>query len=138
MTDNIEGSKLELMREELLRYLSEQVEVSDDWMRRTHPAKIVAMLKHMDFPLLLKTNVPLQVLGIQPHSEIFFSPQTDLSDLLGQYRPQGNDFVWHDQPLLSRVKQGGVVALIDLNMAPQQVVEGVNSLFDHRGALFVV
>lgn len=27
---------------------------------------------------------------------------------------------------------------MDLNLAPQQVVEGVNSLFDHRGAIFVV
>ena len=36
------------------------------------------------------------------------------------------------------MKQGGTVALVDLNMAQQQVVEGVNSLFDHRGSLFVV
>lgn len=57
---------------------------------------------------------------------------------MGQYRPQGNDFVWHDQPLLKCVKEGGVLALVDLNMAQQQVVEGVNSLFDHRGSLFVV
>jgi midasin len=30
------------------------------------------------------------------------------------------------------------VALVDLNMAQQQVIEGINSLFDHRGSLFVV
>lgn len=36
------------------------------------------------------------------------------------------------------MKEGGVVALIDLNMAQQQVIEGINSLFDHRGSLFVV
>ena len=88
--------------------------------------------------MLVKTDIPLQVLGINPDSEIFFSPQTDLSDLLGQYRPHGNDFVWHDEPLLRCVKEGGIAALIDLNMAQQQVIEGVNSLFDHRGSLFVV
>jgi len=92
----------------------------------------------MNFPLLLKTDIPIEVLGIRPTEQIFFSPQTDLSDLLGQYRPQGNDFVWHDEPLLKCVKEGGVVELIDLNMAQQQVIEGINSLFDHRGSIFVV
>ena len=76
----------------------------------------------MNFPLLIKTNTPLSVLGIETQSDIFFSPQTDLSDLLGQYRPQGKDFVWHDQPLLQRVKEGGIAALVDLNMAQQQVI----------------
>lgn len=138
MTDNVEGRKLEDMKEELLEYLRKQIEVRGEWMDNTRPEDIVTLLKTMNFPLLIKTDVSVQVLGIQPDSEIFFSPQTDLSDLLGQYRPHGNDFVWHDQPLLKRVKEGGVVALIDLNMAQQQVVEGVNSLFDHRGCLFVV
>ena len=40
--------------------------------------------------------------------------------------------------MLKSVKEGGVVALVDLNTAQQQVIEGVNSLFDHRGSLFVV
>jgi midasin (ATPase involved in ribosome maturation) len=57
---------------------------------------------------------------------------------LGQYRPQGSDFVWRDEALLRCVKNGGVIALVDLNMAQQQVIEGINSLFDHRGSLFVV
>ncbi len=58
--------------------------------------------------------------------------------MLGQYRPVGSDFVWRDEALLRCVKGGGVVALVDLNMAQQQVIEGINSLFDHRGSLFVV
>ena len=57
---------------------------------------------------------------------------------MGQYRPHGNDFVWHDEALLRCVKNGGVIGLVDLNMAQQQVIEGINSLFDHRGSLFVV
>ncbi len=27
---------------------------------------------------------------------------------------------------------------MDLNLAQQQVIEGINSLFDYRGAIFVV
>lgn len=92
------------MKEELLSYLKTQINVQEEWIRQTHPENIVALLKNMNFPLLIKTDVPIQVLGLQPESEIFFSPQTDLSDLLGQYRPHGNDFIWHDQPLLKRVK----------------------------------
>jgi hypothetical protein len=138
MTDSIQGSQLALMKQELLNFLQQQVALNPEWIRKTTPEHIVGLLKEMDFPLLLKTDLPLQVLGILPDSELFFSPQTDLSDLLGQYRPRGQDFVWQDQPLLRCVKEGGVVALVDLNTAQQQVVEGVNSLFDHRGSLFVV
>ena len=76
----------------------------------------------MSFPLLVRSDVPLDVLGIHSDTSIFFSPQTDLSDLLGQYRPHGNEFVRHDEALLQRVKEGGVVALVDLNMAQQQVI----------------
>lgn len=107
-------------------------------MERSKPEYIIPLIKNMGFPLLIKINTPIEVLGLSPTEQIFFSPQTDLSDLLGQYRPHGNDFVWHDESLLRCVKNGGVVALVDLNMAQQQVIEGINSLFDHRGSLFVV
>ena len=40
--------------------------------------------------------------------------------------------------MLERVKKGGNLALMDLNLAQQPVIEGINSLFDHRGSLFVV
>jgi midasin len=36
------------------------------------------------------------------------------------------------------VKGGGTIALVDLNLAQQQVVEGINSLFDYRGSIYVV
>lgn len=76
----------------------------------------------MNFPLLIRSDIPLEVLGIKTNAEIFFSPQTDLSDLLGQFRPHGNEFIWHDETLLKSVKEGGVVALVDLNTAQQQVI----------------
>lgn len=69
---------------------------------------------------------------------IFFSPYTELSDLLGQFHPQGSDFVWDDATLLKSVKKDSTLALYDLNLAQQPVIEGINSLFDHRGSIFVV
>ena len=112
--------------------------MQEGWMERTNPENIIEVIKNMNFPILIKTDIPLPVLNIHPQEQIFFSPQTDLSDMLGQYRPHGNDFVWHDEPLLHCIKTGGIVALVDLNLAQQQVIEGINSLFDHRGSLFVV
>ena len=58
--------------------------------------------------------------------------------MLGQFRPEGTDFVWQDETLLSSVKKGERLALMDLNLAQQPVIEGINSLFDHRGSIFVV
>lgn len=87
MTDSVEGGKLSAMRDELMKYLQEQISVEEEWIRQAKPEYLVSLLKDMSFPLLIKTDVPIEVLGIKPHSEIFFSPQTDLSDLLGQYRP---------------------------------------------------
>jgi hypothetical protein len=41
----------------------------------------------MDFPLMIKTDLPLELIGLKPDSRIFFSAHTDLSDLLGQFQP---------------------------------------------------
>jgi midasin len=58
--------------------------------------------------------------------------------LLGQFQPVDKGFVWKDQQLLKNIRNGGRTALIDLNLAQQQVIEGINSLFDYRGSIFVV
>ena len=47
------------MREELLSFLKKQIEVKQEWLLHVQPSKIVALLKTMNFPLLLKTDVPL-------------------------------------------------------------------------------
>jgi midasin len=96
------------------------------------------ILKTLAFPLLITTDLPLKLLGIEFSRRIFFNPQTELSDLLGQYRPEGKNFRWIDGELLTAVKEGGTIALADLNLAQQQVVEGINSLFDYRGSIYVV
>jgi hypothetical protein len=48
---------------------------------------VIQILKEMDFPLMIKTDLPLELLGLQPDARIFFSAHTDLSDLLGQFQP---------------------------------------------------
>jgi midasin len=58
--------------------------------------------------------------------------------LLGQFRPQGCNFKWEDETLLKTIKNGESIALMDLNLAQQTVIEGINSLFDYRGSIFVV
>ncbi len=58
--------------------------------------------------------------------------------MLGQFQPVDKGFVWKDQQLLKNIRNGGRTALIDLNLAQQQVIEGINSLFDYRGSIFVV
>ena len=100
-----------------------------------HPLPILLQL---NFPILILTELPFKLIPIPFHKRIFFNVHTELSDILGQYRPEGNVFRWHDGPLLSAVKEGQTVALVDLNLAQQQVVEGINSLFDYRGNIFVV
>lgn len=54
------------MKEQLLDYLKNQVDAKEEWIRNTQPENIVDLLKDMNFPLLIKTDVPIQVLGIKP------------------------------------------------------------------------
>jgi hypothetical protein len=59
MTDNIEGNKLENMKEELLLFLQGQIEVKREWVERTRPEYIIPLIKDMNFPLLIKINTPI-------------------------------------------------------------------------------
>jgi hypothetical protein len=51
-----------------MEYVKGQVEVKEEWVRQAKPEYLVSLLKNMSFPLLIKTDVPIQVLGINPHS----------------------------------------------------------------------
>ena len=84
-------------------------------------------------------------------TRINLSEQTDLSDLLGADLPVSSPpeeeeeeeegegggshpaFAWQDGPLLSALRDGHWVLLDELNLASQAVLEGLNSLLDHRG-----
>lgn len=79
---------------------------------------------------------------------------TDLADLFGTDLPAtdpdenfgGNaksvealgSFVWRDGPLLAALKAPNTWILLDeLNLAPQSVLEGLNAVLDHRGAVYI-
>jgi midasin len=67
------------------------------------------------------------------------SEQTDLIDLLGSDVPVGNSslFEWADGLLLRAMKEGAWFMLDELNLASQSVLEGLNSILDHRGSIYI-
>ncbi|KAJ4774203.1 Midasin [Rhynchospora pubera] len=72
---------------------------------------------------------------------INLSEQTDMMDLLGSDLPvqgeNGMEFSWSDGILLQALKRGSWVLLDELNLAPQSVLEGLNSILDHRAEVFI-
>ena len=80
---------------------------------------------------------------------INLSEQTDMADLLGSDLPvpveeqtldeSGNavQFRWSDGVLLSGIKSGAWILLDELNLASQQVLEGLNSCLDHRATVYI-
>ena len=79
-------------------------------------------------------------------TRINLSEQTDIADLLGSDMPAPsskesddcmNQFVWCDGPLMRALHQGQWVILDELNLASQSVLEGLNSLLDHRAEVYI-
>ncbi|KAK9498535.1 hypothetical protein O3M35_003146 [Rhynocoris fuscipes] len=74
-------------------------------------------------------------------TRINLSEQTDISDLFGADLPvegaTGGTFAWRDGPFLKALKEGHWILLDELNLASQSVVEGLNSVLDHRGEIFI-
>ena len=74
---------------------------------------------------------------------INFSEETEIADLIGSERPFFDDtaktikFEWIDGILLKAIKAKSWILLDELNLAQQAVIEGLNSLFDHRKSIFV-
>ncbi|KAJ3293693.1 AAA ATPase midasin [Borealophlyctis nickersoniae] len=72
---------------------------------------------------------------------INLSEQTDLMDLFGSDLPveggSGGEFAWRDGPFLKAMQEGSWVLLDELNLASQQVLEGLNACLDHRAAVYV-
>lgn len=72
---------------------------------------------------------------------------TDLSDLFGTDLPAEDtdldanntgSFVWKDGPLLAALKSENTWILLDeLNLAPQNVLEGLNAVLDHRREVYI-
>lgn len=72
-------------------------------------------------------------------TRINLSEHTDVMDLFGSDLPcaDGGLFGWSDGALVKALKNGEWVLLDELNLAPQTVLEGLNSLLDHRRDIYV-
>eukprot|EP00727_Mastigamoeba_balamuthi_P013922 m51a1_g9152 hypothetical protein (5493) ;mRNA; r:105121-123237 len=76
-------------------------------------------------------------------TRINLGEQTDMSDLLGADLPaegtgaRAGEFSWRDGALLAALRAGEWVLLDELNLAPQTVLEGLNSVLDHRAEIFI-
>jgi len=77
----------------------------------------------------------------QTLSRINLSDQTDLIDLFGSDLPvEGGapgQFAWKDAEFLRALQEGYWVLLDEMNLAPQAVLEGLNSVLDHRGTVYI-
>ena len=103
----------------------------------------------LDKPLLLEgspgVGKPSLVVSLDKMSgyelvRINISEQTDLIDLLGSDLPVENgigEFAWKDGPFLQALQLGKWVLLDELNLASQQVLEGLNACFDHRASIYI-
>jgi midasin len=74
-----------------------------------------------------------------PLYRVNLSEQTDLIDLLGSDVPSDTSsaFKWADGVLIKAMKEGAWLLLDELNMASQTVLEGLNSILDHRGSIYL-
>lgn len=77
----------------------------------------------------------------QEFVRINLSDQTDLADLFGSDMPVDGgapgQFAWRDAPFLTALRSGHWVLLDEMNLAPQPVLEGLNSCLDHRGEAYI-
>jgi midasin len=76
-----------------------------------------------------------------PLHRINLSDQTDIMDLFGCDLPveggKPGEFVWKDAEFLRALQNGHWVLLDEMNLASQAVLEGLNAVLDHRGAVYI-
>lgn len=74
----------------------------------------------------------------QPVLRINLSAQTDASELIGQFQPQpGGGFAWMAGAALRAVQEGFWLVLDEVNLAPPQILERLNSLLELPPSLTV-
>eukprot|EP00898_Chlorokybus_atmophyticus_P007316 jgi/Chlat1/7586/Chrsp63S07074 len=118
----------------------------------TTAANAMRLLRAMQLPkpVLLegdpgvgKTSLVSAIAAASGHRlvRINLSEQTDMMDLLGSDLPvdggKGGEFWWSDGVFLQALKAGDWVLLDELNLASQSVLEGLNSVLDHRAEVFI-
>lgn len=74
--------------------------------------------------------------------QVTLCEQTDIVDLLGSDVPEEKEvgemtFTWQNGILLEAIQKGHWLVINDLNLASQSVLEGLNSILDHRGSVFI-
>ncbi|MFH1878823.1 MAG: AAA family ATPase, partial [Candidatus Omnitrophota bacterium] len=69
---------------------------------------------------------------------INLSGQTEKTDFIGGYHPdEAGRFVWRDGLLIEAMKKGQWFVIDEINLAPSQIIERINSLLDDDGFLVV-
>lgn len=76
------------------------------------------------------------MLGI-PFARINLSEQTEMSDLVGAYLPVGPSITFVESEMVEYIKKGHWIILDEINLCTQSMVEGLNSMLDHRGEIRV-
>ena len=89
-----------------------------------------------------KTSIVVNLANLlgQDFVRINLSEQSDISELFGSDLPvegKAGYFEWKDGPLLAALKAGKWIILDELNLANQSVLEGLNSILDHRGKIYI-
>ncbi|KAM0680844.1 hypothetical protein GINT2_001118 [Glugoides intestinalis] len=72
-----------------------------------------------------------------PVLRINLSEQTEMSDLLGSYVPRGDTIFFAESEMVKHLRDGHWVILDEINLCTQSVIEGLNSILDHRGRVDV-
>lgn len=60
------------------------------------------------------------------------SEQTEMSDLVGTYLPIGDSIKFVESEMVSYMRKGYWIILDEINLCTQSVIEGLNSILDHR------
>lgn len=74
-----------------------------------------------------------------PFMRVNLSESTEMSDLIGVDSPGKvrGTFSFRHGPLLTALEEGAWLLLDELNLASQSVLEGLNSILDHRRSIYV-
>lgn len=62
---------------------------------------------------------------------------TEFTDLIGNYIPYKGKFKFIESCFVNALRKGSIIILDEINLCTQSVIEGLNSLLDHRRSLYV-
>ncbi|KAG6889702.1 hypothetical protein C0992_004422 [Termitomyces sp. T32_za158] len=115
----------------------------DNAMRVVRACQVLKPILLEGSPGVGKTSLITALANVSGHHlcRINLSDQTDIIDLFGSDLPaEGGgpgEFAWKDAEFLKALQEGHWVLLDEMNLAPQAVLEGLNAVLDHRGAVYI-